>query len=168
MKRAVLPISLVALGLSLLIGCLYIPTFERPVSSTQKDFRKLVGSAQGSVLRTGYTNRATVLRLLGSPPLVSLDSSSIGYLFETRRGYWVMPLCFFYTYSADNRVYGLRLDFDKDNVLRQFKAATSDQNNGYGFRDAVNTVIDQLSEPGASLLWNDSRHAPNFNWDDPK
>ena len=163
MKRALLPISLVAFGLSLLIGCLYITTFERPASPAQPDFRKLVGNDAGRVLRTGYADRAAVLRLLGSPPLTSADGSSLGYLFETRQGYWVAPLCFFDTYSADNKVYGLRLDFDNDNVLRQFKAVSTDQDDGYGFSGAVGSVIYQLNESGAPLRWNGNRSAADFD-----
>ena len=158
MKRALLPILLVASGLSLLIGCLYIPTFEKPAWSTEKDFRKFVGDDPSRPLRTGNANRAMVLELLGPPPLASADGCSIGYLFKTHQGYW-LGLCG--SSSADDKVRGLRLDFGKDNILQQFKVASSDSHDGT--RYPVGAVIAQLNESGAPIGWYSNQLPADFD-----
>ncbi len=167
MKRNLLPMLLIALGLSLLIGCFYIPTFERSVSSAQKDFRKLVGQENDRPLRVGYANRTEVLRLLGPPPLISADRSAIGYLFETRQGYWVWPICFS-AESANNKVYGLRLDFGSDDVLRKFKVASGQFTHSVsGFPTGM--VVQDLNESGGPpLLWHGNGRIPDFDLHDPK
>jgi hypothetical protein len=151
MKRSLLPTVLVILGLTLLIGCLYIPTFEQPASQAQRDFRDLVGDDPGRPIRPGYVNRRTVILLLGQPDLESVDHKSIGYLFATHQGYWFWPLCFT-GQEATRREYGLRLDFRDDGVLREFRVANDQEYSDSLFAEPLypaNSVIQQLnaSEP---------------------
>jgi len=157
MKRALLPISLVALGLSLLIGCFYVPTFERPVSSTQKDFRKLIGSSDSHPIRPGFVDRRTILKLLGPPPLSTADGASIGYVFEAQSGEWVWPLCFT-SVDAANTAHGVRFDFGSGDVLVKFKTSTEVlypgpflTSDGQEFR--IDKLVADLGEPNSPLLW---------------
>jgi hypothetical protein len=155
MKRSLLPTFLVVIGLALIIGCFYLPSFEEPVSPKQTDFRDLVGENAGHPIRPGYVDRKTIVLLLGPPPLASSDGKSIGYLFGTHHGYWVWPLCFA-GQDAAHTEYGLRLDFRNDDVLREFKVVSEQANLDPLFFSGpffpVDSVVDKLNQSGPELM----------------
>jgi hypothetical protein len=79
--KKIVPLALIAIGLGLLVGCLYIPTGE--IIETEpghpKDMRKLVGAADPpQSLRLGQATRSHVIALLGRPDH-HLDANHITY-----------------------------------------------------------------------------------------
>jgi hypothetical protein len=164
MIRSLLPISLAIIGLTLLVGCLYIPTFEEPTASSQPDFRDLVGNDPRHPIRPGYVDRRTVVLLLGQPQLESNDHKSIGYLFATHQGYWFWPLCFA-GQEATRTEYGLRLDFRDDGVLRDFNVVHNDVDSGSLFSNLpypVVSVIEKMNQSAPELLRQGYLLAPDY------
>ena len=112
-----LPFALVALGLYLLVGCIYVPTFQLPKEG--KDFRPAVGPVGShKPIRPGYATKADVRRLLGDPTHVSADGRTFSYELRTTDGHWVWPICFFS--SPEYAWYRLRLDFNADGELLRY------------------------------------------------
>jgi hypothetical protein len=116
-SRLVLPFVLVVAGAFLLIGCIYIPTFNKVVRGV--DASKEVGDAKSrKPLRIGHATRADVERVLGPPQYASADGSEVGYTWVIQRGVW-LSVCF-----GSEKVTGMRgvvLKFDGD-VLQGFHA----------------------------------------------
>ena len=74
-RRIVLPATLVALGVYLLAGCIYIPTFNSATKG--KNYASEVGEAASrKPIRVDRTHRDDVMRLLGPPPFVTPDGSA--------------------------------------------------------------------------------------------
>src|SRR5436309_2258543 len=115
-RRAVVPTAFLLLGVYLLAGCIFIPTFQLPKDG--KDFRKEVGDANShKPIRPGEATRAYVLQRLGQPYAVSADGHIVAYEFGATNGYWVWPLCFMA--ESEHTYYRLRLTFDaNDRLLR--------------------------------------------------
>lgn len=129
-KRAILPAVLLATGMLCLVGCIYIPTFSHGLNQhvVGPGREVLVGpfappsgedpAKDPSIhhFRTGTTTRDAVLAALGKPSLVTPDGRSLLYGQERRDGYFVFPLCFFYTEPDDNG-YFVRLNFNSAGIL---------------------------------------------------
>ena len=116
--RITLPIVLIGLGVWLLHGCIYIPTFNA-VQEGENVTKKIGNQKSRKPLRVGVANRADVERVLGPPRAISQDGREIAYAWHVLEGIWVMPLCFM---AEDQR--GVRaaiLTFDDAGVLRSFR-----------------------------------------------
>jgi len=114
-SRPVLPIVLVTAGACLLVGCIYIPTFNKVVSGV--DASKKIGDATSrKPLRVGRSTRADVERVLGPPRYVSADGSAVAYTWAVQSGVW-LTVCFGSMEMTSMR--GVLLKFDGD-VLRGY------------------------------------------------
>jgi len=109
------PAVLLAVGVWLLAGCVFIPTSDKPIRGS--DAAREVGAEKSS--RPIGLHRATrdeVIRLLGAPHYESADQTRIAYEWAVSDGVWVFPLCF--TGYRQEGVRALLLTFDEAGVLR--------------------------------------------------
>ena len=116
--RTTLPTALTLLLVFMLIGCFYLPTPDR-AQKGKVDFRSKVGDARSSKpIRPYAVNRARVAQVLGTPDFTTEDGLTDGYVLRTYHGYY-FGLC--YNGTAGARWYRLRLRFDRNGVLQQYK-----------------------------------------------
>jgi hypothetical protein len=124
-RKLLLPTGLAALGVWVLVGCVYIPTFGPTVRGRNASGE--VGPAGSKKpIRVSASTLEDVIRVLGEPPLATSDRRVVGYPWSVRNGYLVWPLCF----SGDS-IYGNRtlvLRFDEQQVLRSFQVLKQDEN----------------------------------------
>jgi len=131
-RRYILPLSLLAIGLLMLTGCIYIPFFDVPDNPAQKDFRPLIGDANSNrPIRPYHITRQQVMALLGPPPYASADNTAIGYHYIVTNGYWFAPLCF-YIGPGSKKGSIVRLVVDKHDRLQRID---------YHFNAPVNVVM---------------------------
>ncbi len=108
--------------LLLMVGCLYIPTFEHlDLVGTRRDFRSLIGDPRqkSSPIQVGRIDRFAVAAFLGSPKFRSPNNRVWAYELRTDQGIWIVPECF-YAGSADMRIHMLALKFDDAGVLERY------------------------------------------------
>jgi hypothetical protein len=113
---------LLTLGLALLQGCLFIPTFNK-VQEGENVTKKIGDSGSRKPIRINRATRADVERVLGPPKYASADGLRIAYSWRVLEGIWVMPLCF----SVEDQ-HGSRaavLTFDESGVLRSMRVSKS-------------------------------------------
>jgi len=91
--RLLIPLSAIAIGVFLLVGCIYLPIPEHSANWSQKDFRPFVES-NNSPVRAGQTTRAQVIKLLGRPVLENADRHEVVYRYDTERDVVIWPICF--------------------------------------------------------------------------
>ena len=109
------PLALLALGLWLIVGCIYVPMFGRTIQGTNAG--NVVGGANSSrPIRIHRTTRDEVVRILGRPYAHREDNSALAYVWTVQNGFTVWPLCFA-GYSVDGRR-TLVLRFDQGGVLQ--------------------------------------------------
>ena len=116
--RIALPSVLIALGVWLLHGCIYIPTFNK-VEDGENVTKKIGDSSSRKPIRINRSNRADVERVLGPPKYVSGDGLRIAYGWRVLEGIWVMPLCF--TIDDQRGFRGAVLTFDEAGTLRSMQ-----------------------------------------------
>ena len=91
--RLAIPILLVALGMWLLSGCIYVPMFGRPLEG--QNVAKKVGSTRSDKpVRIGVSTGDDIFRIIGEPRWKSADGRVIAYSWKTQNGVTVWPLCF--------------------------------------------------------------------------
>jgi hypothetical protein len=116
LRRSLLPMLLVVLGIWLLAGCIYIPMFGRTVSGTNVSGK--VGEPDShKPIRIARTNRDQVIHLLGPPYAEKRDGTAIAYVWTVQNGIAVWPLCFTIQTVDGRRVLILR--FDEYGVLQR-------------------------------------------------
>lgn len=122
--RLLLPLALIVLGLSLLAGCIYIPTFGRTIDG--ENVAKKVGDEQSrKPVRVNRTTRDQVLSLLGPPDLMNSDGSALAYTWTVQNGFAVWPLCF--TGSSVDGYRTLVLRFNPAGKLASFKVLKANE-----------------------------------------
>lgn len=113
-----------AAGTWMLVGCIYIPTFNKRV--TGRDVSRQVGQADSTrAVRVGRATRADVVRVLGEPTNVSTDGRHIAYSWTVLNGLWVFPLCFRATPQHETRA--LVLTFDANDTLVSYETTRNGQ-----------------------------------------
>lgn len=110
-RPALLPALLIVLGVCLLQGCLYIPTFNATVGG--KDAEKLVGP--GKPLQAGISTREQVKKVLGQPFSETSDGRFVVYSWLKRKGLLVYPFCF--TAEPQDRSFATTFEFDTNGLL---------------------------------------------------
>ena len=124
-RRLLAPVALIVIGVWLLAGCVYIPTFSTTTSG------KSVGGSVGAAdsrrpLRVSRSTLDDVLRVLGKPPHATSDGRVLAYPWSVRHGIVVWPLCFAGYSVNGQRTLVLRLD--ERHVLRSFEILRQDDN----------------------------------------
>ena len=120
-RRRAVPFLLAAVGVWLLVGCIYLPIPEHRSNRHQPDFRDLIGPAGSKArIRPGAITRPQVFALLGVPHYASVDGHSVGYTLSTESGLFIYPQCFS-AFPHMKYVYGLRLTFGPNDVLTDWK-----------------------------------------------
>ncbi|HEX8913967.1 MAG TPA: hypothetical protein VF796_16580 [Humisphaera sp.] len=122
--RRLLPVALIALGLWLLVGCVYLPlpkSLERPGTA---DPKALVGERGSNRPVEPGVSRATVLRALGEPARQSADGRVLGYVVRYKTGVWIFPLCFSGVRARSDLA--VRLEFDANGALRRYAFKEAD------------------------------------------
>ena len=123
--KALAPVLLAALGVWLLVGCLYIPTFNRRVSG--RDVSPEVGDERSKrPVRVNHATRADVVKVLGQPMLTSYDGRRVAYHWTTMHALWVWPLCF--QAYPENETRTLVLTFDEGDTLSAYQVTTHTEN----------------------------------------
>lgn len=145
--RALIPAMLVVAGILLLVGCIYIPNFSHGLSQqSSKPGEEVVvlypyapdpKSALKFRARIGATTRDQSVSALGQPQFATRDGRSLLYNQERCDGYFVYPLCFFYTEPNDNG-YLVRLNFDQAGVLASVTTDNRDFSEVMADRTLVN------------------------------
>lgn len=125
LMRLSLPALLLAAGLCVLSGCLFIPTPAKTIEG--KDVSEEVGKrGSKSPLQVGRSTRQDVLRVLGPPQMAAANGSRAAYTWRFSSGTYVWPLCFMAYGRVNARA--LVLEFDRAGVLRSFYTSKSDGN----------------------------------------
>lgn len=120
--RVALPASVLGLLVWVMVGCIYVPTWERvQLTGAEQDFRPLVGSAKDGQWRfaADRVTRSEVERLLGRPPYASADGRRVAYTLTSRRGLWVVPLCLSVG-SGTEKLAALGLEYGPDGVVASY------------------------------------------------
>ncbi len=118
-RRLITPLALIAVGLTLLVGCIYIPlprSLERPYTP---DPKVLVGDRGSNRPVEPGVSRSTVLKVLGEPERWSDDGRVLGYHVRYKTGVWLVPLCF--TGGRQRVDLGVRFEFDAGGVLQRYE-----------------------------------------------
>jgi hypothetical protein len=119
LRRALPPLLLAAAGVWLLVGCVYIPGFERVTMG--KDVSGKVGDDRSSrPLRLGRATREDVVRVLGEPGFVSSTGRAVAYGWGVTDGYLFNGLCpsMSETFRSSR---SLVLRFDERGVLQEYQ-----------------------------------------------
>jgi outer membrane protein assembly factor BamE (lipoprotein component of BamABCDE complex) len=116
MRRTIAPLMLVALGIWLMAGCLYIPTFNATVHGPDAS-ESVGGEGSTKPLKPGAT-RDAVQRVLGKPYFATSDGRYWVYSWEKRKGILVWPLCF--SAKPEDRAYALTLEFKDNDIVHDF------------------------------------------------
>ena len=132
----------------LMIGCIYIPTFEsHDLNGAKRDYRRELGRpGQGRPITVGRITRRKIESLLGPPPFESDGQRAIAYVVTGNQGIWLSPLCLD-ARSATVRQYAVKMVFDDDGVLQRWETrCTSGERQPAGF--AVGAPMpDMISQP---------------------
>jgi len=131
MNRAKLipPIFLAVLGVAMLSGCIYVPTFGVSVHDTS-NLKKKVGHAHSDKpIKLNVSTRQEIIALIGKPMDSTLDDSVAVYPWHRRWGVWFFPLCFWNElgYFADDRTRYFRFTYNSDHILT--KVELTDESN---------------------------------------
>src|SRR3712207_1613261 len=87
------PIALIVIGVWLLAGCVYVPTFGTTTSG--RNAGKSVGPANSDrPLRVSRATLDDVLKVLGRPPHATAEGRVLAYPWRVRHGVSIWPLCF--------------------------------------------------------------------------
>jgi len=126
LRRALPPLLLAAAGAWLLVGCIYVPTFNTVVSG--KDVSPRVGGERSKrPLRVGGATRSDVVRVLGEPKLVSNDGLRVAYPWTVMKAVMV-SICFPALPHQETRA--LVLTFDERDTLVSYEIT----HEGWGLR----------------------------------
>ena len=119
--------TLVIAGLTWsMVGCVYLPWFERAkLTGTKRDFRNWWGSSPMPELVDGRVTEDQVRRLLGDPLRVSPNGQVWAYALTTVHGIWVEPLCLSVG-PGGQHAYALGLRFDGKGTLVHHHLAVAD------------------------------------------
>jgi hypothetical protein len=110
--RLVMPATLAGVGVYLLVGCIYIPTFNGV--KTGKNYSKLVGDAKSrKPVRVGRSTVEDALRILGVPFSRKGDGEALAYTWTVQTGVAVWPLCFHAESMQGYRTLVLRFDANR-------------------------------------------------------
>ncbi|MEA2734173.1 MAG: hypothetical protein QOE14_624 [Humisphaera sp.] len=115
-RRVIVPMMLLAVGVWLLQGCLYIPMFNATVGG--KEATRYVGeSGSGKPLERDLSTSHDVRRMLGNPHFATTDGRFLVYSWLKRKGVMIYPQCF--AAEPEDRSFALTFEFDRDGVLRE-------------------------------------------------
>lgn len=116
-RRIALPLGLIGAGLWMLVGCIYIPTFN--MTTGAKDATKSVGDAHSDKrLRPGVSTRRNVRKLLGKPFFATADGRFLVYSWKKQKGLLIYPQCFMVLPETD--AFAMTLEFGADGVMSGF------------------------------------------------
>jgi hypothetical protein len=115
-RRLGLPMLLTLVGVSLLVGCIYIPIPEHGTDWSRKDFRPLIAEDNASApIRRGKTTRGEITQLLGTPEFELPGDRALVFRYDTSRDFMV-GLC-----DAANPEYqdsfAVKFTFDANSTL---------------------------------------------------
>ena len=128
-RRIVLPLVLIGAGVWLLVGCIYIPTFN--MTTGANDATKSVGDARSEKrLRPGFSTRQHVRKVLGKPYFSTPDGRFLVYSWKKQKGLLIYPQCFMVRPEAE--AFAMTLEFDADGVMSGFDVERQ-QGNRYLF-----------------------------------
>jgi hypothetical protein len=121
-RRLVPPITLLILLTWVMVGCVYIPTFEHvQLTGSKADFRQMTGDKPDEhKIIPGRTTRAQIEAVLGPPRSRSDDGRSVVYVIDTHQGLWTVPLCFFATRYANWKRFELLVSYDANDVVEKY------------------------------------------------
>jgi hypothetical protein len=117
-RNIILPAMILFPLMILLIGCLYIPTFEHvDTQDAKQDFRPLL-NATGSTqsISQGTLTKTQVEALLGKPFVQSDNGRAVTYFVTAEQGIWVEPQCFA-AFWAKRTLHVLSLKYDANGTV---------------------------------------------------
>ncbi|MBV8779753.1 MAG: hypothetical protein JO353_00015 [Phycisphaerae bacterium] len=126
MISLILAVAVIVVGLIVVEGCIYIPTFNATVRG--KNATNIVGSAQSDrPLRVGMATLRQVRNALGLQYWSATTKNSYSYMWEVQNGLWVGPLC----YIPQHGVRTMTFEFDDSGILRAFHVTSWDDNGDF-------------------------------------
>lgn len=130
-RNIVLPGMILVPLLVLMVGCLYIPTFEQ-VDHSAADFRPLISDGNDHMpIAVGRITREQIKAILGRPGAESKSGRFLVYFMETKQGIWIEPQCFS-VFWADQQIHTLGLQFDDHGTLLSVQANNHNYNKRVG------------------------------------
>lgn len=124
---------LTILGVLLLAGCVYIPTFGVSVDKTSNLQWKIGDAASKRPIRLNVSTREDVERMFGPPMYTRVDDTQTAYAWTRRWGVVWLPLCFWneYGYGADDRTRYFLLTYNANHVLTKAELVDNYWGNNY-------------------------------------
>jgi hypothetical protein len=114
---------MMAVGVILLVGCIYLPIPEHGTDWSKKDFRPFIsGGDPNSPIRRGITTRAQIIKLLGKPYFEIAETRAIVYKYNTARDFVIWPLCFI-AQPGYHDSFAVKFDFDAGGTLLDWETA---------------------------------------------
>src|SRR5687767_2486649 len=146
LARLAVPAVLALLGVTLLVGCIYIPTFNATVDGP--DAASKIGPADSKKpLRVGRSTRRDVERVLGKPYFTTSDGRLWVYSWRRRNGVYFYPLCF--RGGAMDDAFASVIEFNERDVVERFENETR-----RGDRDYVpETSSARRFTPYRAMMW---------------
>lgn len=92
--RCIVALLLIAFGVWMLSGCIYVPMFGRPLAGG-KNVSKQVGDAKSKKpIRIGKSSAGDIIAKFGAPYAQSADGEVLVYTWKSQNGVTIWPLCF--------------------------------------------------------------------------
>src|SRR3954468_2625727 len=115
-RRVLLPMLLIGVGITMLAGCFYIPWSDK-VPPGERDAGQYLGEADSDrPLRVGEATKQDVLRVAGYPN--GGGGNSWVYEWSAQNGGWFQPLCF--RIDPAWRDYTLTVEFGSNGRIKRF------------------------------------------------
>lgn len=122
-RRALIPLGLLGIGVALLIGCIPIPGSYQPRDGGFRPEAHIGGPTSGEPIRLRRSTRDEVIRVIGTPHKATPDGRTFVYDYQVNTVTTVFPLCFMALPEYAWRY--LRLDFNEAGELQRYKVYKS-------------------------------------------
>ncbi|MDB5291811.1 MAG: hypothetical protein JWL69_3052 [Phycisphaerales bacterium] len=121
--RMAIPLLGIAVGVFLLVGCVYLPIPEHGTDWSRKDFRPLLdANNKSSPIRIGRITRTQLIKLLGPPAFELSDRRQLIYRYDVERDVVLWPLCFI-VQPGYRDSYAVAFTFDVRDILSGWETA---------------------------------------------
>jgi len=137
-KAVLTALVLAFVGVYLLMGCIYIPTWQIMENGEQNPSKAVGKSTSERPLRTSRSSRQQVVEYLGEPWFTSADKQTVGYRWRAITG--LLAGC---DMLAVREHYVLLLRFDEGGTLKTFEVKKD--------RPAVRQAINQMLPLGEQV-----------------
>ena len=118
-RNIILPAMILFPLIILLVGCIYIPTFDHTIlSGTKQDFRKWAAEHAAQPQKLSGITRLNIESMFGTPAFISHDGKCVAYDMGSENGIAIWPLCFGAGF-VNGKTHVLKLVYDDSGRLKR-------------------------------------------------